>query len=240
MKEFIKNNFLIFNLLFLAGLFLLTLFGFAHITNLISESGKAERIFSSQTIPLQVREAARKDLQQNLKGAKLSKVNRDSLNLQLLEVGLYVDDSSTVQIMSDEEFERLRKQRYEDMMFSMKAMLHNEQTEYQQGESSTGYGLLAAVQNINSSNLSVAEEEEEEEEAADEDYQDVKTPIPDYSDRVDYRQKQLKSYINSTLKESIIKARKEEAAQAKKKGKSKSLQEQLGISDVSSLFKPKK
>ena len=214
MKEFIKNNFLIFNLLFLAGLFLLTLFGFAHITNLISESGKAERIFRSQTIPLQVREAARKDLQQNLKGAKLSKVNRDSLNLQLLEVGLYVDDSSTVQIMSDEEFERLRKQRYEDMMFSMKAMLHN--------------------------NLSVAEEEEEEEEAADEDNQEVKDPIPDYSDRVDYRQKQLKAYINSTLKESIIKARKEEAAQAKKKGKSKSLQEQLGISDVSSLFKPKK
>ena len=238
MKEFIKNNFITFNLLFLAGLFLLTLFGFAHITNLISESGKAERIFSSQTIPLQVREAARKDLQQNLKGAKLSKVNRDSLNLQLSEVGLYIDDSSTVLIMSDEEFEKQRMQRYDAMMYSMKVMLHNEQAEYQQGERSTGYGLLAAVQNKKFSNLSVAEEEEEE--AADEDNQNVKAPIPDYSDRVDYRQKQLKAYINSTLKESVIKARKKEAAQAKKKGKSKSLQDQLGISDVSSLFKPKK
>ena len=68
----------------------------------------------------------------------------------------------------------------------------------------------------------------------------IRAPIPDYSYRVDYRQKQLKAYINSTLKESLIKARKEDAAQAKKKGKSKSLQEQLGISDVSSLFKQKK
>ena len=200
MSEFLKRHFVLLNFLFVLGLFLITLFGFIHVADILSSLNKTQKIFGVQTIPVQVREEARKDLQKNLHGAKLSKVNRDALNYQLSEIGLYVDDNSIVQLLSEQDFEELRKQRYEALLYNMKIMLHNEQVEYSRAERADGFGLLPSVQNAsltNSSTVSAVEEEEEEEEIS---------SVQNNKARVALRQKLLMRYILISLDEGLRKA----------------------------------
>lgn len=216
MSELLKRHFALLNFFFLLGTFLITLFGFIYLADSISNAGKTQKIFGNQTLSVQVREEARKDLQKNLHGAKLSKVNRDALNLQLAEIGLYVDEDSKVQLLSEDDFEKLRKQRYEALLYSMKIMLHNGQVEYSRGEKSDGYGLLASVQNKNLPISSTVEEEEEEEE--------VLLQREDYRNRVNLRQKLLMRYILISLDEGL---RKDDKYKGKRVVGSQYIQEQL-------------
>ena len=216
MRELLKRHFLLLNFLLEIGLFMCTLFGFIALSSSVQETNKPAKIFGIQTIPLQVREEAKNDLQKNLHGAKLNKTNREALNFQLAEVGLYLDDDSKVQLMSDEEFEKQRKQRYEALLFNMKIMLHNGQVEYSRGMKSDGYGLLSSVQNIKSSTLPSVEEEEEEEE--------VLLQRSDYKQRVNLRQKLLMRYILISLDEGL---RKDNKYKGKRVVGSQYIQEQL-------------
>lgn len=54
-------------------------------------------------VPSQVRTQAALDLEANLRGISLSQANMDSLNSQLVEVGLKVDSKSNVSLMSPQE-----------------------------------------------------------------------------------------------------------------------------------------
>ena len=55
------------------------------------------------SIPREVRLAAAKELQENLLGAKLSKANRDALNAQINDVGLYINENSDIELMAEND-----------------------------------------------------------------------------------------------------------------------------------------
>lgn len=55
------------------------------------------------SIPREVRLAAAKELQENLLGAKLTKANRDALNSQINDVGLYINESSDIELLAEND-----------------------------------------------------------------------------------------------------------------------------------------
>jgi len=202
MRDFFRNNFAIFNGLFATGLFMCSLFGFTYLTANMTESPKTQSIFGSQSIPLKVREEAKADLQKNLKGAKLNAANRDALNYQLFDAGLYLDENSQVHLYSDSEYEKQKKFRDDALLFNMKLRLLKANNEYEQGLNSNGYGLInGQMQNKFSANVSDEVQEEEEEE-------EVLLSRADYKKRVEVRQKLLMRYILITLDEGLRKSNK--------------------------------
>ena len=93
--DFLKTQFWTINFMFSFGVFVLTVFCFSFASAQLYSLPSS--VFGEKIIVQKdVLEKARKELQDNLLGAQLTKENRQALNSQLFEVGLYVDEESNV------------------------------------------------------------------------------------------------------------------------------------------------
>ena len=233
----IKKTSIFFIFFGMIGVFLCSLLGVSFIIHTLNAEPKPKSVFGSQQIPLEVRVEAQKDLQKNLLGAKLNKANRDAINYQIFEAGLYLDEDSNVQLYSDEEYARLKEARHLANLRSAKIMLHNAALEYKRGSESDGYGLLPVLAvnqglksmncsdevkcsvNVSSMNLAkssseVIEEEEEEE----------ITRSTDIQFHIEARHNLLMRYILTQLDEGL---RTDPRYKGKRVAGSEYLQEQL-------------
>gem|GEM_PF-1663930 len=212
----IKKTSVFFIFFGMIGVFLCSLLGVSFLAHTLNTEPKPKSVFGVQQIPLEVRVEAQKDLQKNLLGAKLNKANRDAINYQIFEAGLYLDEDSVVQLYTDEEYARLKEARHLASLRSAKIMLHNAALEYKRGSESDGYGLLpllalnqsvkdnnctseikcsvnASSMNLNKASSEVIEEEEEEE----------FTRSTDIQFHIQARQNLLMRYILTQLDEGL-------------------------------------
>ncbi len=195
--DFLKTQFWTINFMFSFGVFVLTVFCFSFASAQLYSLPSS--VFGEKIIVQKdVLEKARKELQDNLLGAQLTKENRQALNSQLFEVGLYVDEESNVQIYKEEEYAKLKRQQSLIQSKLMKIALHKAYLGFLKNDSNFGVGTSKSFLTEENSN----EFEEEEEEAGTYDYESVQE-IPDYIKRVNYRQKMLMRYILVTLDEGL-------------------------------------